>query len=446
MQQFISIAELNCLRNRVFLSSFTNGCDGMEILSVGEKIKRARIYKGLTLKELCDSMISVSKMSCIENNKVNLEPELLVFFAEKLDLDISYLRENVDSQIEKKLLELEHEPNRDIYEDQMHYLLQVAQQYGYYNCAFNIIHKLFNYYLDSKNKDKLDNSISLYYDICQKSDNNLNMLNYNMDMGRYLLENKEYLQASNYYNSVRRELREKQCHDTLLVKSTYFEAECFIKLEKYERAYEIAVKIFDLIDIVKDNLFVAQIYHMLAILFLRQNKDDYRKYEANSYKYFSDELSLKAESMYDYACVFFEKGNNEQAVQYVNDSLKCYPDDEKVRYVGFILKNIKLLIEHKQYKFAENICDSALNSAIDLNEKEFIEKAYYFKSVILSEKKDFLSAEMYINLSLDVLTKFGTKRDIYERYMEIGNMYYNSGYISEALEYFELAISLEKKI
>ena len=33
----------------------------MEILSTGEKIKRSRIYKGITLKELCGNKISISK-------------------------------------------------------------------------------------------------------------------------------------------------------------------------------------------------------------------------------------------------------------------------------------------------------------------------------------------------------------------------------------------------
>ena len=45
----------------------------MEILSTGEKIKRARVYKGITLKELCGDKISISKMSCIENGKVKLD-------------------------------------------------------------------------------------------------------------------------------------------------------------------------------------------------------------------------------------------------------------------------------------------------------------------------------------------------------------------------------------
>ena len=45
----------------------------MEILSTGEKIKRARVYQGITLKELCSDEISISKMSCIENGKIKAD-------------------------------------------------------------------------------------------------------------------------------------------------------------------------------------------------------------------------------------------------------------------------------------------------------------------------------------------------------------------------------------
>ena len=48
----------------------------MEILSTGEKIKRSRIYKGVTLKELCANEISISKMSCIENGKVKADKDI----------------------------------------------------------------------------------------------------------------------------------------------------------------------------------------------------------------------------------------------------------------------------------------------------------------------------------------------------------------------------------
>ena len=71
----------------------------MEILSTGEKIKRARIYQGITLKELCGNRVSISKMSCIENGKIKADNEILKYIADKLDIDLNYLVRDVKDQI-----------------------------------------------------------------------------------------------------------------------------------------------------------------------------------------------------------------------------------------------------------------------------------------------------------------------------------------------------------
>ena len=75
----------------------------MEIISIGEKIKRCRIYKGCTLKDVCGSKISVSKMSCIENGKIKPEEWILDHVAKKLEMDVKYLKEDIRQQIEKNV-------------------------------------------------------------------------------------------------------------------------------------------------------------------------------------------------------------------------------------------------------------------------------------------------------------------------------------------------------
>ena len=75
-----------------------------------------------------------------------------------------------------------------------------------------------------------------------------------------------------------------------------------------------------------------------------------------------------------------------------------------------------------------------------------MEKAYYYKSIILKEKGMNIEAEMYMNLSLDALMKFGSKKELYKRYMDMGNMYYDFSQTRDALRYFSLAINLEKII
>ena len=50
-----------------------------------------------------------------------------------------------------------------------------------------------------------------------------------------------------------------------------------------------------------------------------------------------------------------------------------------------------------------------------------------------------------MNLSIDALSKFETNTCIYERYMEIGGMYYDMKNVQEALKYFNIAIDLKQK-
>ena len=44
------------------------------------------------------------------------------------------------------------------------------------------------------------------------------------------------------------------------------------------------------------------------------------------------------------------------------------------------------------------------------------------------------------------LMKFGNKKQIYERYLEMGNMYHKMNNVAESIKYFNSAINLAKKI
>src|SRR3712207_1582890 len=139
----------------------------MEILSIGEKIRRARVYKGYTLKYICGDKISVSKMSCIENNKINPEDWILEYVSDKLDLDINYLQEDVKSQIVKNIQCLKKEKFDD-YEKKLEYNLEFAINYLYFEQAFEIMHMMLIYNIDKRNFDSIQAIIPKYYDVSLK--------------------------------------------------------------------------------------------------------------------------------------------------------------------------------------------------------------------------------------------------------------------------------------
>lgn len=417
----------------------------MEILSTGEKIKRARIYKGYTLKELCGDKISVSKMSCIENDKIKSEGWILDFIAEKLEIDPMYLKQDVKSQVTENIKEIERSGYSDWYEKELEYNLKFAEELLYFDLAFHIMHLLFNYYLDEMKIERVQLIVSKYYDYWQKYFSEESGAIYYMDIARYFYNTKEFSQAANYYSNVRRISKDKN-NFVLLARATYNEAACYVMLENHEKAYEISIELIDLMEYIEVNTKKAEAYHMLAILSLRKNKDKFHEYEQKSYELYKNNLAHRAQAIYNYAVVMFSQGAIDVAIEYINKALECFPKNNREVLVNFMLMCTNKLIENKVLDKAKSVCDEALDYSIDLNNLMFIEKSYYYKALILEKKGNMISAEMHMNLALDALLKFANKSEIYKRYMEMGNMYYRMGSVNESIKYFNFAIQLEKKM
>ncbi len=76
-------------------------------MTIGEKIKAARIERSLTQSELVDGRITRNMLSAIENGKANPSMETVAYLAERLNLPASYLLANDDDKdfyIKKELM------------------------------------------------------------------------------------------------------------------------------------------------------------------------------------------------------------------------------------------------------------------------------------------------------------------------------------------------------
>lgn len=73
----------------------------MEILSLGEKIKRKRKQLNMTLKDLAKDRITPGQISLVESGRSNPSVDLLEYLADSLDTTVEYLMESEESQAEK---------------------------------------------------------------------------------------------------------------------------------------------------------------------------------------------------------------------------------------------------------------------------------------------------------------------------------------------------------
>ncbi|EOU1975017.1 helix-turn-helix transcriptional regulator, partial [Clostridium perfringens] len=73
----------------------------MEILSLGEKIKRRRKELNMTLKELAGERITPGQISLVESGRSNPSMDLLEYIAITLNTSVEYLMETEKTQAEK---------------------------------------------------------------------------------------------------------------------------------------------------------------------------------------------------------------------------------------------------------------------------------------------------------------------------------------------------------
>lgn len=420
----------------------------MEILSTGEKIKRARVYKGITLKELCGDKISISKMSCIENGKIKAEKEVLEYISLKLSLDLDYLLKDVREQLVDNIASIKKNIfSGDGIEEKIKYNLEFANEYKYFDLAFELMHLLFKCYLEEARYENIQLIVSQYYFLSQKNIDKEFVTKYFYDMGKYFFQNKEYTQAITYYERLEKILKDNKLKDKGEYSNTLFnKALSYYKLKKIINSYEDMQEAEKYIGYVEDSIIKGRMYNLLANLCIKLKKPEAENFVKKAYEFQKHNPISLALSKESYAECYFEIGEKANAVKEIKEGLIIFPKHNKLKYVEFMNNCIKLFIDYKEYEEAYSICDEALNLAIDCDHIKLIERSYYLKGIILQKQGKIAEAEMYMNLSLDAILKFGSRAERYERYMDIAHMYHKLGETSDSLKFFSAALQLEKDL
>ena len=416
----------------------------MEILSTGEKIKRARVYQGITLKELCEDKISISKMSCIENSKIKADENILKYIADKLAVDYSYLVQDVHEEIVSniELINKNSIAPNDI-EEVINHNIYYALQYKYYNLAFELMHKLFQFYVEHKKVENIQLITSQYYDLYQKNNTEESTIHYYRDMATFFLSIREFNEAINYYNSIRKIIIDGGIKNkSVYAYISYNQSIAYEKVNMLDEAYEVLSEAIKYIDSIEDNMDKGEIYHSFSSLSIVLGKSDVDLYKELAYKYQKDNPMALAISKGKNGECYFYVGDNKKAIEEILDGIKIFPVHNEKKYVKFLNKCINSLYENKEYDKAYELIETAINMAINTEVNELMEEAYYLKGMILQKKGMYLQAEMYMNLSLDFTLKCGTKEKIYNRYLNMAELYYNLNEPKDSLKYFTLSMKL----
>lgn len=388
----------------------------MEILSLGEKIKRRRKELGMTLKDLAGDRITPGQISLVESSKSNPSMDLLEYLANCLNISIEYLMESEEAQAEKICIYFENMAESHILNDE----LDQADEY--------IENALF--YAEK-------------YELEYRKARNLYL------RGKIYTLKKELGLAQQYFLSA----------NVIFIKDNYFEdiINTFIKLGMITlemQAYHSACSYFHQSEKVyndsnlENDFLIGQIYYYIAFTYYKLEDLD----KAINYSYLSNSKFKKVNDKKEYAKSlmllskeFSKKGDINNAIKYSNKVLKLFKEIDDCKYIAHIENSLgKLFSEFDNIEESFVHLYKAKNLRKDFKDEEYIDILVNIcKNYI--KLKDVEKAKEALEEILDEKDN-GNDLTIYKYYllqyrinMLEGNIYEAENTLLMALEYTEIA-------
>lgn len=428
----------------------------MEILSLGEKIKRRRKELNMTLKDLAGDRITPGQISLVESGRSNPSMDLLEYLANTLKTSVEYLMETEETQAEKICTYFEQVAESYILAGDMILGEKYIENSLYYAEKYNLEYrKAKNMYLRGQIYMKKEEFVSAQQFFLSanvifiKNNYYEEMIRTFLYLGKITLELKAYHSASSYLKQAEKVYVDNNLGDDYLLGEIY---------------YNMAVTYFNIED-TKNSIN----YSYLAKSKFEQLYD--KKKYAKTLLLLSEEYNKKGdlESAIKYSKnalqVYYELADAENISNIENNlgRLFCQFDNIEESFVHFeIAKEIRS--RQKDNKIIEtliNICENyiklkdtnkckevleEIEKVLDTSDEDaFIEyKLLNYRISLL--KENFIEAENVLQDTFRIAKEGKINKKAGEIAVLLGKFYLDHKNDSEAAKYLNEGVSIFKEL
>ncbi len=294
----------------------------MEILSLGEKIKRKRKELNMTLKDLAADRITPGQISLVESGRTNTSMDLLEYLSENLQTTVEYLMESEESQAEKICVFYEKTAESYVLSGDFISAEKYIENALYYAEKFGLEYrKARNLYIRAdiamKNGElTLAQQIYLSANVIFIKQNKYEEVTRTfLNLGKITLKLKAYHSATSYLRQAEKVYLDNKIGDDLLLGEIYYQmAEGYFKI---------------------DNITKAMNYSFLA-------KEKFEQvYDEEKY----------AKTLLGISEKYSENGDLSNAIKYSEKALEVYKDLNKGSHIAYIENNLgRLFYEFENFE------------------------------------------------------------------------------------------------
>ncbi|WP_138207366.1 helix-turn-helix domain-containing protein [Haloimpatiens lingqiaonensis] len=423
----------------------------MEILSLGEKIKRRRKELGMTLKDLAGERITPGQISLVESGKSNPSMDLLEYLANKLSTSVEYIMESEETQAEKICLFYENVAetyiiSNDLVQAQhnIESALYYAEKYKLENRKANILYLRATIHM-LKGEEILAQQLFLSANVIFIKNNCYEeVVKTFIKLGKITLDLKAYHSASSYFQQAEKVFVDNSiANDFLIGEIYYFTAMTFLKLENITRAINYTYLAKEKFAQINDKERYAKSMMLLAEEYSKQGHlEEAIKYSKKSLELFKDinNVNYLAQIENNMGRLFSEFENIEESFIHLNKAreIRRLNGDRKLieTLINICENHIKLknVSSGKEvlkdiYSYIEKHPGDELESNIDLM------NYYLLKHKIDRMEDELVEAENSLFQALNIAKENDIKKKIGEISILLGKFYVETGNESKASVY-----------
>lgn len=428
----------------------------MEILALGEKIKRRRKELYMTLKDLAGDRITPGQISLVESGRSNPSMDLLEYLAGALQTSVEYLMESEETQAEK--ISIYYEQIAESYilsgdymtgEKYIENALYYVEKYNLEYRKAKILYLRAQIYMA---KDELTLAQQFFLSsnvIFIKNNNYEEIINTFLNLGKITLNLKAYHSASSYLRQAEKVYLDNNIgEDALLGEIYYYMAQSYFKIENISKAIDysfLAKSKFEQVhnreEYAKTLLLISEEYNKKGDL---TNAIKYSQKTLEVYKEL-EELNNVSEIENNLGKLFYEFEN-------IEESFKHYEISKEIRMRRKDNKIIETLINIcENYIKLKNIpkCEEILEEISLYIEENDIEKLIELKVLwfrIYTIKEMQREAEYTLLDSYNLAKTNRLQKQAAQLAIMIGKFYIDNKKDFEAAKYLDEGVNIFKEI
>ncbi|MEG1002228.1 helix-turn-helix domain-containing protein [Clostridium sp.] len=428
----------------------------MEILSLGEKIKRKRKELNMTLKDLAKDRITPGQISLVESGRSNPSMDLLEYLANNLNTTVEYLMESEESQADKVCTYYEQiaeayilDEGYLIAEKYIENALYYAELYNLENKKAKILYLRANIHV-GKGEITLAQQYFLSANVIFiKNSEHKDIINTFLNLAKITLELKAYYSANSYLKQAEKVYMDNEIGEDYLLGEIYFYlAKTYFEMDSIGQAIDysfLAKEKFEKINnkdkYAKTLLFLSEEYSKKGDL---ENAIKYSKKTLKIYQELNDFNNI-SNIENDLGKLFYNFENIEESFRHYElaKDMRIQNNDNKV--IDTLLNISKNYLKIKDLDRCGAVLDDVTDRLTENDKDETIECNLIKYRMAVINSKD-IEAE---HILLDSYN-FAKSNELYQRAGElaimIGKFYLDNKDDEKAAKYLDEGVSIFKEI